>query len=114
MSDENKYELKKDIWTPDRFWRAGMRKNKEDWMKEFNLDEIEFKWSVNEWFLDLSEKKDEYTPDELYELITSVFTKRGLHSISYKEAAMEVASLWLRAYLESQKGMFKIPPNFHE
>ena len=34
--------------------------------------------------------------DELKELVDAIFKRKGLNSISYKEAAREVAELWLK------------------
>ena len=93
MPEEKLYELRKDIWLPSGFWRAGLKKTKEEWFKEFGKFNME--WS-QEWFIDLSFEEIIQERDELKELIESVFKRKGLHSISYKEAAREVAELWLK------------------
>lgn len=92
-TSEKIYELRKDAWQPNGYWRAGIRKTQAEWCKEFNNPNLTM-W--NDWFLDTSkvEEKDDY--DELYQLVKDVFEKKGLHSISYKEAACEVAQLWLK------------------
>lgn len=41
-------------------------------------------------------KEQERPIDELKELIENVFAEKGLNSISYKEAAREIAELWLK------------------
>jgi hypothetical protein len=93
MSKDKLYELRRDIWTPAYYIRAGFRKTEKEWKErlgEFNMN------CESDWFIDCSEKKEQREVDELYELIKSVFHKKGLFSISYKEAAKEVAELWLK------------------
>lgn len=92
MSEEKLYELRKDVWTPHHFWRAGMQRTEKEWQKEFG--EFRMEW-CGEWFLDLS-KQETKEEDELQLLINSVFERRHLYSISYKQAAAEVAELWLK------------------
>ncbi len=93
MSEEKLYELRQDIWTPAYYIRAGFRKTEEEWRER--LGEFNMKWS-SEWFIDLSKKEESREVDELRELVDAVFKKKGLNSISYKEAAREVAELWLK------------------
>lgn len=93
MNEEKLYELRKDVWTPHHFWRAGMQRTEKEWQKEFG--EFRMEWST-EWFIDLSKEEPVDKQDELQELINSVFERRHLYSISYKQAATEVAELWLR------------------
>lgn len=93
MSDEKVYELKKDIWTPAFFIRAGFRKTEKEWKER--LGDFEMKWA-SDWFFDPSEKAEQQQINELNELIEAVFMEKGLNSISYKEAAKEVAEIWLK------------------
>lgn len=93
MSEEKIYELKRDIWTPAYFIRAGFRKTELEWKEclgEFNME-----WS-SDWFIDIQKQEEERPIDELKELIDAVFDEKNLNSISYKEAAREVAELWLK------------------
>jgi uncharacterized protein YpiB (UPF0302 family) len=93
MSEDKLYELRKDVWTPHHFWRAGMQRTEKEWHKEFG--EFNIKWA-SEWFIDLTAHEASLEKDELRMLIDSVFERKHLHSISYKEAAKEVAELWLK------------------
>lgn len=93
------YELKKDVWTPGNFWRAGIRKTEEEWKAIFGFPNIEWE---SEWFIDLSATQKAEPKDQLHEILLAVFESKGLHSITYKEAAREVAEKWVR-YLKSQK-----------
>ena len=106
MSEEKLYELLKDVTTPAKYWRAGQRETKQFWMKEFDMDYFCFKHS-RDWFLDLTEQKEKVVVDELHELIQSVFAKKGLRSISYKEAAREVAEEYVKRKTSNEL-------NFHE
>lgn len=93
MSEETLYELRKDAWTPSGYWRAGIKKTKKDWQKEFNNENL-IMW--NDWFINTSEVIEKKPVNELYQLVNDVFKSKGLNSISYKEAACEVAELWLK------------------
>lgn len=93
MSTEKLYELKRDIWTPAFFIRAGFRKTEAEWKER--LGEFNMKWS-DDWFIDCSKIEEGARVDELYELVKTVFHEKGLYSITYKEAAQEVAELWLK------------------
>lgn len=93
MSEEKIYELRQDAWTPSGFWRAGIRHTEAEWRQEFNDPKL-IMW--NDWFFDTSIVKEKDNCDELYQLVKNIFEKKGLHSISYKEAAAEVAELWLK------------------
>lgn len=90
---EKIYELKQDIWTPAYYIRAGFRKTEKKW-KEI-LGDFNMQWA-SEWFIDLEKREEEKPIDELNKLINSIFAEKGLNSISYKEAAKEVAELWLK------------------
>lgn len=85
----NILELKKDIWTPGCFMKAGIRKTKKEWERLFPDANID--WET-EWFIDLSEQKEEVKKNMLDQIVDDVFTSKGLHSITYKEAAKEVAN----------------------
>lgn len=93
------YELKKDVTTPGNFWRAGIRKTEKEWREIFDF--VNIQWE-SEWFIDLSVAQEEAPKDELRDIINSVFKDKGLHSITYKEAAREIAEKWVR-YLKSEK-----------
>lgn len=86
MSEEPLYELKKDVNMPGRYWRAGAKKTEREWKIIFQIKENwPFSWEA-EWFIDLR-VKPELAKDEILELVSEIFSKRELHSITYKEAA---------------------------
>ena len=93
MSEEKLYELRQDIWTPAYYIRAGKRASESQWKEK--LGEFNIQWA-NEWFIDIEKNEHARPIDELRELINSVFSEKNLYSISYKEAAREVAELWLK------------------
>lgn len=93
MSEEKIYELKQDISTPCFYIRAGKQATESQWKER--LGDFNIRW-CSEWFYDLSIKEESKPIDELKELIEAVFSEKGLNSISYKEAAAEVAELWLK------------------
>lgn len=76
-----------------RYIRAGSRKTEAEWKER--LGEFNIKWAID-WFIDLEESKDQEPIDELRELINDVFNKRGLNSVTYKQAAKEIAEIWLK------------------
>lgn len=100
-TSEKIYELKQDIWTPSYYIRAGLRKTEKEWKER--LGDFNMRWA-SEWFIDLEKQEEERPIDELNELVNSVFAAKGLNSISYKEAAKEVAELWLK---QNQNGKEK-------
>lgn len=82
------YELKKDISTPSIYMQAGIRKTEEEWEAAFP-DSFAF-CANSEWFIDVTTPMDEHQQHTMeLEIVNSVFTKRGLKSLSYKEAAHE-------------------------
>lgn len=93
MSEDKLYELRKDAWTPSGFWRAGIKHTQAEWQKEFNDPNLTM-W--NDWFIKESIENEPALRDRLYKLVNDVFEKKGLYSISYKEAACEVAQIWLK------------------
>lgn len=93
MSEETLYELRQDIWTPSFYIRAGLRKTEREWKDK--LGDFNMEWA-SEWFIDLEKHADTRPVDELNELIKTVFSEKGLNSISYMVAAREVAELWLK------------------
>lgn len=93
MIEEKIYELRRDATTPNGYWRAGIKKTESEWRKEFGNENMTM-W--NSWFIDLSVRASITPKDELQTLANSVFDRYGLASITYKEAAMEVAELWLK------------------
>lgn len=94
MSMDKIYELKRDIWTPSDFIRAGTRKTETHWKERLGDFEMTFE---SDWFIDLEEQeKIDRQIDELDILIKTIFSKQGLNSISYKEATREIAESWLK------------------
>jgi len=93
MSEEKLYELRADVWTPASFYRAGTQGTEKYWMNAFGDFHIEW---ASEWFIDLSIHEEPLQKDELRKLVDSVFERKKLHSITYKDAAQEVAELWLK------------------
>lgn len=99
-TSEKMYELRQDVWTPAGFWKAGTIGTEKEWHDVFGDFHMAF---CNEWFIDLSRYEEPSKRDELQELITKVFTRKSLNSISYKEAAREVAELWLKQNQNGKK-----------
>lgn len=93
MSEQKLYELKRDIWTPSIYIRAGFRKTEAEWKER--LGEFDMKLA-SDWFIDVDKNEAERPIDELKELIDAVFSEKGLNSISYKEAAREIADICLK------------------
>jgi hypothetical protein len=93
----NMFELKKDINTPDYYHRAGTKATKEEWEKIFPKA-FQFGGTNDEWFIDLSIKKDDTEQKEelVWNVVNDVFNRNGLHSISYKEAAVKSCQEYLR------------------
>ena len=90
---EKIYELRADIWTPAFYIRAGKRATEKEWKEK--LGDFNIEWESH-WFINLSEPQEQYPIDELNELVDAVFKRKGLNSISYKDAAREIAELWLK------------------
>lgn len=96
MSDKL-YELKKDVSTPAGYWRAGAKKTEAEWRHEFHIpDSTPFDW-VREWFIDISPSKEKKL-DEIEEIVKLIFTKHQLHSISYRDAAIEACKECLNRF----------------
>ncbi len=88
MSEEPLYELRKDVWMPGTYWRAGCQKSEKDWKQIFGIPEGQPMSWEKEWFIDL--RPVEAQPqDEIRELVKEVFTKHNIHSITYMDAACE-------------------------
>lgn len=83
-----KYELKKDVVLPGKYYRAGLIKTAKQWQKEFGKIILD---SESEWFIDLSKVDTTQEPTMLNSIIDEIFKDHGLRSISYKEAASMVA-----------------------
>lgn len=94
------YELRKDVWTPAGFWKAGSKATEKGWINAFG--DFHICWA-SEWFIDLSKYEEPDTTDELRELVNKVFERKGLNSITYKDAAQEVAELWLKQNQNDKK-----------
>lgn len=73
---------------PGCYLRAGTRKTKEEWKVIFPNANIEWE---REWFIDLSQKEPTFKKEKLDEIVDEIFESKGLHSLTYKEAAREVA-----------------------
>ncbi len=107
--DENQlfkmFELKKDINTPDLYKRAGTKATREEWEKIFPKA-FQFGDRNDEWFIDLSIKKDdtEQRQDLARDVVHDIFEKRGLYSISYKQAAMLCCHEYLRKFESKKNG----------
>jgi uncharacterized protein YpiB (UPF0302 family) len=93
MSEDKLYELRHDVSTPAGYWRAGMQKTEEGWHKEFGEFRIEWK---TEWFIDLDMQQVKNETDPLRELVDAVFERYKLKSLTYKDAAYEIAEQWLK------------------
>lgn len=100
MSEEKIYELRTDVWTPAGFWKAGTKGTEQYWKNVFG--EFHIEWA-SEWFIDLSKHEEPLHKDELRKLVDSVFERKRLHSITYKDAAQEVAELWLKQNQNGKK-----------
>jgi uncharacterized protein YecA (UPF0149 family) len=94
-NNETIYELRKDISTPEMYIRAGEQKTKSDWKKIFPRA---FLVTFDQWFIDISEKQK---PEESSErmVVDAVFAKKKLHSITYKEAAVDAIKIYTMIYL---------------
>lgn len=86
-------ELKKDINIPGQYVRAGAVKTKKEWKKlfpgAFKFDTGET-YQNHEWFQNksLSIKKDEGRPNLQREIVSRIFSRHGLMSMTYKDAAV--------------------------
>lgn len=90
------FELKKDINTPDRYLRAGTKATREEWEKLFPKA-FQFNDMNEEWFIDLSVKKEEvHKTDLAREVVNEIFEKRGLYSQTYTQAAIESCQEYFR------------------
>lgn len=91
------FELKKDINTPDCYKRAGTKATREEWEKIFP-NAFQFGDRNEEWFIDLSIKVDDTEQKEnlVWDVVNEVFEKNGLHSISYKQAAVKCCQEYFR------------------
>lgn len=87
----HRFELRKDISTPNGYTRAGKILTGKEWKKLYPGC-LEFHW--REWFIDLDKVEPEPPKDELRELVREVFKERGLRSLSYMDAAVEVVNRW--------------------
>lgn len=85
---ETVFELKKDINTPSEYIRAGEQKTKAEWEKMFPKS---FIFNSNEWFIDMTppEEFESYRVSPEEAIVNEIFKKKGLHSMSYREAAIE-------------------------
>jgi hypothetical protein len=100
MSENKLYELRVDVTTPAGYWRAGTKLTKKGWIEQFGDFRIEWK---REWFIDLEEQNIVIERDSLQELINAVFKRKQLSSLSYKDAAREIAELWLKQNQQNAK-----------
>lgn len=99
VKDDKIFELRKDISTPGGYWRAGTRKTKKEWVELFNIASYLFDHkNYNEWFIDPLEVIEEFELDDLSKIVNEVFGRKELRSISYKDAAKEVARIYLKLH----------------
>lgn len=93
---EKIFELKRDVWYPGHYFRAGMRRTEAEWKEIFAFNDI--RWE-SDWFIDLTkQEQDILLKDELGLIIEDVFSRKKLNSITYKEAARMVAEQFLKIY----------------
>ena len=93
-----KYELKKDISTPNIYKRAGERHTKEQWEAIFPNCFDGILGNPDEWFIDLSIPLDVNTTSEAeWIFVSAQFEKMCLRSISYKQGAVVCIKEFIRA-----------------
>lgn len=85
------YELMQDINTPNGYWRAGTRKDRNEWEEIFpgcfdNNNSEDWFFDHNKYYspLDMGDEKDEIAVH-----VRDVFDKLGLRSITYRRAAVQ-------------------------
>ncbi len=91
MKLDTPYELRKDIDVPGRYYPAGDRKTGSEWLTLFPDADVIDEW--DDWFIDTT-TRPEPASDPILNLVNDVFDKRGLCSISYKEAAVACVKAW--------------------
>lgn len=82
-------ELKQDINTPAQYVRAGEIKTKKEWKKLFPGTFFDSRGMCEQWFIDKTPvpvKADRR--DVEYGIVDKVFTKHGLMSCTYRDAAV--------------------------
>jgi hypothetical protein len=92
------YELRKDIFTPSGYIRAGVKKTSREWEAIFPICNCS---GNTEWFIDIQNKPVEFFDAPEAVIVNYIFNKHGLASISYKQAALECLSKYKR-YLEAR------------
>lgn len=81
------YELIKDVFVPGAYYRAGTQHTQAEWIAIFPTA---FKnGDGSNFFIDLSSPIKKEEQDIITDIISEVFGRAGLHSISYREAARE-------------------------
>jgi hypothetical protein len=93
MSENKIYELRRDIWTPALYIKAGFRKTEAEWKER--LGDFNIKWQ-SDWFIDIEKEATQKPKDKLKILIDAVFEEKGLYSLTYKDAARQIAEAWLK------------------
>jgi hypothetical protein len=96
IQPEKTYELKKDVSMPGEYHRAGRILTGKEWAEIFPRM-ADMAW--NEWFIDTSMVKEKTSSLDMADnIINDVFFRKGLHSISYKEAAKECIIQYKRLF----------------
>lgn len=86
-------ELKKDIVLPGQYIKAGTQRTREDWLERFPKIAD---WDWKDWFINLSELPPPAKEVDLKrQVVNELFDAHGLHSVSYKAAAVEAIELYL-------------------
>lgn len=94
------YELKKDIVGPHQYIRAGHRKSSQEWLATFpQLRMKDGEW--DDWFIEVKAPPAPDPKDIIAGTINNVFSRHGLHSVSYKDACKEVVHHILRMGLDA-------------
>jgi len=95
--EEPLYELLKDISLPGMYYRAGNQKTKSEWIALFPHA---FTLGENvEWFISLPLQEEKTVQDTAVRIVSEVFQKMGLRSISYRMAAEQC----IRQYVAEQE-----------
>ena len=84
----DRLELRKDIFTPNMYYRAGVIQTASLWEIRFPGC-LELMWK--EWFINLSEVPKPSQSDPIRDAVVRVFASHGLKSLSYIDAACEAA-----------------------
>ena len=89
--NEIKYELKKDISTPNGYIRAGVVHTESEWQELYPKCSC---YGNSEWFISLDKSSIQVDSSIEDTIIKDVFSRLGLRSISYKQAALECMMMY--------------------